>query len=331
MRSRHCRRLRQSKRQILWLNPAAVLTEFHVAAQKHFEAIHMRMRMFRNDVVRRGGKELHLKRTPPIPEDRRDVFDTVYHRGINERHEPDGPGVFHKLGEKLGQHVHSKPSCHEPSARSAADFQRSRLDYCSGIPAGADLRHCVRAMAARTQLTRDRLVHSQIRRSGVVLVAAPVRWPALGRGSRMLTTIRHYRRGWLLPDISAGLVLAAFLVPTGMGYAPASGLPVEYGLYASIASLVAYFCVGPSQILVVGPDSALVPLVASSLAAVPAAAAPGRAALIAVLAGLFCISGGLMRLGFLTDLISKPVRIGYLNGIAVTVMAGPLRPPAWQA
>ena len=70
----------------------------------------------------------------------------------------------------------------------------------------------------------------------------------------MLTTVRHYRRDLLLPDISGGLVLAAFLVPAGMGYAAASGLPVEIGLYASIASLVAYFLVGPSQILVVGPD-----------------------------------------------------------------------------
>ena len=138
----------------------------------------------------------------------------------------------------------------------------------------------------------------------------------------MLTTVRHYRRNWLLPDITAGLVLAAFLVPTGMGYATASGLPVEYGLYASIAALVVYFLVGPSQILVIGPDSALAPLVAAALAAAPAGAAPGRAAILAVLAGLLCLLAGLLRLGILTDLISKPVRIGYLNGIAITVLAG---------
>jgi high affinity sulfate transporter 1 len=138
----------------------------------------------------------------------------------------------------------------------------------------------------------------------------------------MLTTVRHYRRDWLLPDISGGLVLAAFLVPAGMGYAAASGLPVEIGLYASIASLVAYFLVGPSQILVVGPDSALVPLVATCLAAAPPAAGPGRAAVLALCAGLFCIAAGIVRLGLLTDLISKPVRIGYLNGIAITVIAG---------
>jgi high affinity sulfate transporter 1 len=140
----------------------------------------------------------------------------------------------------------------------------------------------------------------------------------------LLPLFRTVRRESLVADVSAGVVLAAFLVPAGMGYAAASGLPVEAGLYASIAALVAYGLVGPSQILVVGPDSALVPLVAASLAAAPAAAGPGRAAFLAVGAGLFCILGGLLRLGFLTDLISKPVRIGYLNGIAITVIAGQL-------
>ncbi len=144
----------------------------------------------------------------------------------------------------------------------------------------------------------------------------------------MLPSLRTYRRDWLVTDITAGIVLAAFLVPAGMGYAAATGLPVQAGLYASIAALVAYSLVGPSQILVVGPDSALLPLVATCLAAAPAAAGPGRAALLSLCAGMLCILGGCVRLGFLTDLISKPVRIGYLNGIAITVIAGQVPPLA---
>ena len=140
----------------------------------------------------------------------------------------------------------------------------------------------------------------------------------------MLPPVRTPRRDWLATDLVAGVVLAAFLVPAGMGYAAASGLPVEAGLYASIAALVTYFLSGPSPILVVGPDSALVPLVAASLAAGPDAARADRAAVLAASAGVFCLLGGLVRIGFLTELISKPVRIGYLNGIAITVMTAQL-------
>lgn len=138
----------------------------------------------------------------------------------------------------------------------------------------------------------------------------------------MFTLFYPTRQGEVWHDIAAGLVLAGFLVPTGMGYAAASGLSVEYGLHASIAALVAYFLVGPSKVLVIGPDSALVPLVAAALATVPAAVAPGRAALLAILAGGLCLLAALFRLGILTDLVSKPVRIGYLNGIAITVLVG---------
>ena len=140
----------------------------------------------------------------------------------------------------------------------------------------------------------------------------------------MFTMLRHDQRRWLLPDLIAGLTLTAFLVPTGMGYATASGLPVAHGLYASIAALVAYFVCGPSRILVLGPDSALAPLVAAAVAAGPVAEAPARAAVLAILSGLLCLLAAVLRLGILTDLISKPVRIGYLNGIAITVIIGQL-------
>jgi len=135
--------------------------------------------------------------------------------------------------------------------------------------------------------------------------------------------LRHYRREWIARDVIAGLVLSALLVPAGMGYAEASGLPAITGLYATIIPLLAYAVVGPSRILVMGPDSALVALIAAAVLA-PSAGNPERAvalaSLLAILTGLVCIAGGLAKLGFLTDLLSKPVRVGYMNGIGLTVL-----------
>jgi high affinity sulfate transporter 1 len=142
-----------------------------------------------------------------------------------------------------------------------------------------------------------------------------------------LWVIRHYRRAWLLRDLGAGLVLTALLVPAGMGYAQASGLPAVNGLYATIAPLLAYALFGPSRIMVLGPDSALAALVAAAVV-VPAAGDPQRAvalaSLLAILTGALCIAAGLLRAGFATDLLSKPVRVGYVNGIALTVLVSQL-------
>jgi len=136
--------------------------------------------------------------------------------------------------------------------------------------------------------------------------------------------LRHYRRAWLADDVVAGLVLSSLLVPAGMGYAVASGLPAITGLYATILPLLAYAVFGPSRIMVLGPDSGLVALVAAVVVGAPNAD-PGRAialgAMLAVLTGLLCIVAGAARAGFLTDLLSKPVRVGYMNGIALTVLA----------
>ncbi len=138
-----------------------------------------------------------------------------------------------------------------------------------------------------------------------------------------LWTLRHYRRAWLAHDVSAGLVLSALLVPAGMGYAQASGLPAATGLYATVGGLVAYALFGPSRILVIGPDSALTALVAAAVvvpAAGDAARATGLAALLALFTGVLCLVAGLARAGFVTELLSKPVRVGYLHGIALTVV-----------
>jgi high affinity sulfate transporter 1 len=141
-----------------------------------------------------------------------------------------------------------------------------------------------------------------------------------------LRVARHYRREWLPHDLAAGLALTALLIPVGMGYAQVAGLPPVSGLYATIVPLIAYAVFGPSRILVVGPDSALAGMIAATVLPLAAGRAdrPALAAMLGLLAGALCIIGGLARLGFLTDLLSKPIRYGYLNGIALTVLVGQL-------
>ncbi len=152
---------------------------------------------------------------------------------------------------------------------------------------------------------------------GSRLVAGLTSWlPGLG-------VLRGYRRSWLANDLVAGIVLSALLVPAGMGYATAAGLPAITGLYATIFPLLAYAVVGPSRILVLGPDSSLAPLIAAAILPLAAAGSPeavGLAGVLALMTGALCIGAGLARLGFLTDLLSKPVRYGYMNGIALTVL-----------
>jgi high affinity sulfate transporter 1 len=142
-----------------------------------------------------------------------------------------------------------------------------------------------------------------------------------------LYILRHYRPAWLRSDLVAGLVLTAILVPVGMAYAEAAGLPAIYGLYASIVPLIAYAIFGPSRILVLGPDSSLAAMIAAVI--VPLAAGdPNRtvalAGMLAIFTGALCILAGLARIGFITELLSKPIRYGYMNGIALTVLVGQL-------
>src|SRR5215213_1208166 len=142
-----------------------------------------------------------------------------------------------------------------------------------------------------------------------------------------LQTLRSYRRSWLPRDAVAGIVLTALLVPAGMGYAEASGLPAISGLYATIVPLVVYAVVGPSRILVLGPDSSLAPLIAAAilpLAAGSESEAVALAGMLAIFSGLLCMLAGFARFGFIADLLSKPVRYGYMNGIALTVLLSQL-------
>lgn len=138
-----------------------------------------------------------------------------------------------------------------------------------------------------------------------------------------LWVLKNYRRSWLGRDLMAGLVLTALLVPAGMGYAEASGLPAITGLYATVAPLLAYALFGPSRIMVLGPDSALAPLVAAAVltrAEGDPARAVALASLLALLTGAMCMLAGLLRAGSVTDLLSRPVRVGYMNGIGLTVL-----------
>jgi high affinity sulfate transporter 1 len=148
-----------------------------------------------------------------------------------------------------------------------------------------------------------------------------------GRWLPGLQTLRTYHRSWLPRDVVAGIVLTALLVPAGMGYAEASGLPAIYGLYATMVPLVVYALVGPSRILVLGPDSSLAPLIAAAilpLAAGNEAEAVALAGMLAVFSGALCVLAGLARFGFIAELLSKPVRYGYMNGIALTVLLSQL-------
>lgn len=139
--------------------------------------------------------------------------------------------------------------------------------------------------------------------------------------------LHEYRLAWFRQDLVAGLVLTAMLVPVGMAYAEASGVPAIYGLYATVVPLLAYALFGPSRILVLGPDSSLAALILAvvlPLAASDVNHAVAVASMLAVVSGLTCMGAGLLRLGFITELLSKPIRYGYMNGIALTVLISQL-------
>ncbi|MER7731408.1 sulfate permease [Streptomyces erythrochromogenes] len=138
-----------------------------------------------------------------------------------------------------------------------------------------------------------------------------------------------YRREWLVKDLVAGVVLTTLLVPQGMAYAELAGLPAITGLYTSVLCLLGYAVCGPSRILVLGPDSALGPMIAATvLPLVAAGGDPDRAvalaSVLALMVGAVMILASVARLGFVADLISRPTMIGYMNGLALTILIGQL-------
>jgi high affinity sulfate transporter 1 len=145
-------------------------------------------------------------------------------------------------------------------------------------------------------------------------------------GARMIT---GYRISWLRSDLVAGIVLCTLLVPQGMAYAELAGLPPITGLYTTILCLIGYAVFGPSRILVLGPDSSLGPMIAATILPILGAnGSPERAialaSMLALIVGAIMIIAGVARLGFVADLLSKPTQIGYMNGLALTILIGQL-------
>ncbi len=144
-----------------------------------------------------------------------------------------------------------------------------------------------------------------------------------------LRTVASYRIEWLRRDVVAGLVLTTLLVPQGMAYAELAGLPAITGLYTTILCLIGYAVFGPSRILVLGPDSSLGPMIAATLLPILGSnGSPERAialaSMLALIVGALMIAAGIAKLGFVADLLSKPTQIGYMNGLALTILIGQL-------
>ena len=162
----------------------------------------------------------------------------------------------------------------------------------------------------------DRATDSSHRLAGVLRRA-----PGIG-------LLSSYKRVWLRSDLVAGVVLAAILVPQGMAYAELAGLPPVTGLYTTIACLVGYALMGPSRVLVLGPDSAVSPLIFAAIVPLVVAGDPetaiALAGMMAIMVGLLLIGLGVAKLGFVADLLSKEVQVGYMNGLAITIVVGQL-------
>ncbi|MCK4724537.1 MAG: SulP family inorganic anion transporter, partial [Anaerolineales bacterium] len=155
----------------------------------------------------------------------------------------------------------------------------------------------------------------------------PTRMQRIGKWLPGVNALRNYKRAWLPRDLVAGLVLCALLVPQGMAYAELAGLPAITGLYTTVVCLAAYALFGPSPYLVLGPDSSLGPMIAAvilPLAAGDVEYSIALAGILALMVGIICVGAGLARLGFVSDLLSKPVRVGYLAGLAITIFVGQL-------
>jgi high affinity sulfate transporter 1 len=152
---------------------------------------------------------------------------------------------------------------------------------------------------------------------------------AIADGLPGLGVLRGYRREWLPRDVVAGIVLTTLLVPQGMAYAELAGLPAITGLYTSVLCLLAYAVFGPSRILVLGPDSSLGPMIAAVLLPIVAsggdpAKAVALASVLALMVGAMLTIAAVAKLGFVADLLSRPTQLGYVNGLALTILIGQL-------
>src|SRR5215467_13459942 len=151
-------------------------------------------------------------------------------------------------------------------------------------------------------------------------------WNAvIGRVAPGLRQLLDYRREWLRSDLVAGLSVAAVAVPTAIAYAQLIGFEPIVGLYAAILPLVAYALFGTSRQLIVNPDAATCAIFAATvlpLAAGDSDTLRSLSVALAVLTGLVCVAAGLFRLGFVADFLGKPILVGYLNGVAMSIFLG---------
>ncbi|MBG6512826.1 SulP family inorganic anion transporter [Pseudomonas aeruginosa] len=142
-----------------------------------------------------------------------------------------------------------------------------------------------------------------------------------------LDSLLHYRRAWFRPDVQAGLSVAAIQIPTAIAYAQIAGFPPQVGLYACILPMLIYALIGSSRQLMVGPDAATAAMVAAAITPL-AAGAPQRlvdlSMIVAIMVGLFSIVAGLARAGFIASFLSRPILVGYLNGIGLSLLVGQL-------
>ncbi|EIU1680807.1 SulP family inorganic anion transporter [Pseudomonas aeruginosa] len=142
-----------------------------------------------------------------------------------------------------------------------------------------------------------------------------------------LDSLIHYRRAWFRPDIQAGLSVAAIQIPTAIAYAQIAGFPPQVGLYACILPMLIYALIGSSRQLMVGPDAATAAMVAAAITPL-AAGDPQRlvdlSMIVAIMVGLFSIVAGLARAGFIASFLSRPILVGYLNGIGLSLLVGQL-------
>src|SRR5215831_16244710 len=147
----------------------------------------------------------------------------------------------------------------------------------------------------------------------------------IGRFAPGLSQLLQYRCAWLRDDLAAGISVAAVAVPTAIAYAQLIGFDPIVGLYTAILPLVAYALFGTSRQLIVNPDAATCAVFAASV--LPLAAGDHQAlrslsVALAVLTGLMCIAAGLFKLGFVADFLGKPILVGYLNGVAISIFLG---------
>jgi high affinity sulfate transporter 1 len=152
----------------------------------------------------------------------------------------------------------------------------------------------------------------------------------VGLNLPVFTSLSGYRPSWIRYDVAAGLAVAAVGLPSAIAYPAIAGLPPQTGIYASIAPMVAYAFFGPSQKLIVGPDAAIMTILAGALTAVMASAPAGTdriavAALLSFGVGLFYLAAWVLRLGVLANFLSRPILTGFFIGISLSILVGQIK------